>query len=117
MPGEGGALEHPAGPSPSHASSPRVSWSLRALRYFYFRVKAFLVCLKMYCKSNQAILSGNHMAASWGYGEVGKRGRHLIPLKWANKMSDPQTSREKRVQGYLAWDYYRAVYTQGHLAW
>lgn len=96
VPGEGGALEHPAGPAPSPASSPWVSWSPRAPRYFYFRVKSFLVCLKMYCKSNWAILSGNHTAASWGYGKVGKGGRHLIPLKWANKMSDPQTSREFR---------------------
>lgn len=91
-------------PTLTLASMPlRVSWSQVALSSFYFRVKAFLICLKMYCKSNWAILSGNHMAASWGYGKVGKGGRHLIPLKWANKMSYPQTSREKRVQDCSAW--------------
>ena len=31
--------------------------------------------------------TGNHTAASWGYGKGGKGGRHLIPLKWASKMS------------------------------
>lgn len=82
-------------PAPINPSFLRVSWSQTALRYFYFRVKTFPICLKTYCESDWAILSGNHMTASWGYGKVGKGGRHLIPLKWANKMSDPQTSREK----------------------
>lgn len=40
--------------------------------------------------------AGNHMVASWGYGKVGRGGRHLIPLKWANKMSYHTNLRGRR---------------------
>lgn len=49
--------------------------------------RLFSSALKCTARASELFSAGNHMVASWGYGKVGKGGRHLIPSKWANKIS------------------------------
>lgn len=73
---------------PSVPHSLGVPWSQVVSERFLFQSEGFSpLPLNVLQEQLSYFSTGNHTAASWGYGKGGKGGRHLIPLKWASKMS------------------------------
>lgn len=88
------ALPHQHPPLSWGALEPCCLWEVSILEW-----KLFWSALKCAARATELFSTGNHRVASWGYGKGGRGGRHLIPLKWASKMSHRTNLKGRREFG------------------
>lgn len=99
---------------------PSLSWGVLEPSYHWDisipEWRLFSSASKCAARATELFSAGHNVVASWGYPKMGKEGRHLIPLKWVNKIHHTNLKGRREFRILLSTGLLPIAYTLGYLA-